>query len=111
MAELLGNVELISIERTAHYGDDLRTENLAFSALAYLDRAERAEARCRKLEADQNHIMDEWGNMAHEWDRYWRAAGVGDGSISVDDAIACWQALESRVQELAAKLRKQQAEK
>jgi len=44
-------------------------------------------------------LLDEWGHMAREWDRFWRACGCLDGSVSVDDAIGKWQAMERELVE------------
>jgi hypothetical protein len=38
--------------------------------------------------------------QALEWDRYWKAAGVSDGNISVDEAIELFQSIKGELHSL-----------
>jgi hypothetical protein len=59
----------------------------------------KAMAHAERLEQTENRlIMDEFGDMAREWDRFWKACECHDGNISVDDAIEKYKSLQRDVE-------------
>lgn len=80
-------------------------ENLNAEIAGYVRDVQAYQAQTNLVPSARYQELAELGqHQADEFDRYWKAAGVLDAKVTVDDAIARYQALVARAEAAEARL-------